>query len=155
MPFLCPHVTCQLSRVRLCQAPSSLTPTHNRPLSPASIQPSIGHSAQPHSRPPCLPFLVTLHATLPQEACHSPSQSAFHIQLLNATLSQDGALCLLSLLSLLSLLATCLLILTPRRTLAYPHSLCLCISLTHVVLFSCNKMTPPIIFLSFFPSIRV
>jgi len=82
MPFLCPHVTCQLSRVRLCQAPSSLTPTHNRPLSPASIQPSIGHSAQPHSRPPCLPFLVTLHATLPQEACHSPSQSGFLIQLL-------------------------------------------------------------------------
>jgi len=84
MPFLCPHVICQTvinhvstsfqpHSVRLFQphtnpqqaTQSSLTPTHNWLLSPASLKTTR------------LPFLVTLHATLPQEACHSPSQSTF------------------------------------------------------------------------------
>jgi len=55
MPFLCPHVTCQLSRVRLCQAlsslnlsgSSSLTPIHNRPHNCQALSGSF----QPHSRP--------------------------------------------------------------------------------------------------------
>jgi len=137
MSFLCPHVTCQLSHVRLCQAlsslnlsgSSSLTPIHNRPN---NCQAQSG-SVQPHSRPLAFLSQDTIHATLPQEACHSPSLSTFHIQLLNATLSQDGAL---RLLSLLSLIAPCLLILTPRRSLTFLHSFCLPTSLTHVAPFS-------------------
>jgi len=99
MPFLCPHVTCQLSRVRLCQAlsslnlsgSSSLTPTHNWPLSPASLQPTTGRSVQPHSSPlaflsesPSMPLSLKKHVTLPHN-------QAFH-SVAYATLSQDDAL---------------------------------------------------------------
>jgi len=65
-PLLCPHMTCQKSCVRLCQAlsslnlsgPSSLTPTHNRPHNCQALSGSF----QPHSRPFAL-------------LCHSPSRS--------------------------------------------------------------------------------
>ena len=132
---------CHQSRVRLfpaslCQAlssltlsgSSSLTPIHNRPLNCQALSGSF----QPHSRP-----LALLSSHPP---CHSPSRSMSLSLAINlshsvayATLSQDGALCLLS---LLSLLATHLLIPTPWHTLAFSHSLRLCIALTHVVLFS-------------------
>ena len=74
-PFLCPHVTCQLSRVRLYQAlsslnlsgSSSLTPTHNRPNNCQALSGSV----QPHSRPlaflsqtPFMPLSLKKHVTL-------------------------------------------------------------------------------------------
>jgi len=137
MPFLCPHVTCQLSRVRLSQALSSLnlsgfsslTPIHNRPNNCQALSGSV----QPHSRPPAflsqtpfMPLSLKKHVTLLR---YQP----FTIQSLNATPSQDGTL---RLLSLLSLIAPRLLILTPRHSLAFLYSFCLRTSRTHVVLFS-------------------
>jgi len=78
-PFLCPHVTCQQSGVRLF--PASICQAH-----PASLHSTTGHTTVrliPASlQTTHLPFLDTIHATLPQEACHSPSLSAFHTQLL-------------------------------------------------------------------------
>jgi len=133
MPFLCPHVTCQQSRVRLfpasiCQAlPASLQPTTSRTtvrLCQAQSSLTLDH----------LPSFLSHHS------CHSPSRSmslSLAISLSHsvayATLSQDGILCLLS---LLSLLVSHLLILTPRCSLAFLYSFCLCITLTHVVSFS-------------------
>jgi len=117
-PFLCPHVTCQTV---MCQAQSG------------SPQSTTGRSLQPHSRPlallswtPFLPLSLKKHVTLFR---YQP----FTFSCLNATLSQDS---ILRLLSLLSLLAPCLLILTPRRSLAFLHSFCLRTSLTHVAPFS-------------------
>jgi len=75
MPFLCPHVTCQMSRVRLCQAlsslnlsgSSSLTLIHNRPNNCQALSGSV----QPHSRPlaflsqtPFMPLSLKKHVTL-------------------------------------------------------------------------------------------
>jgi len=132
-PFLCPHVTCQQSRVRLF--PALICQAH-----PASLQSTTGRTTvrlcQAHSSL----TLDHLPSFLRHHSCHSPLRSmslSLTISLSHsvayATLSQDSTLCLLS---LLSLLAPHLLILTPRHTLAFSHSLCLCISLSHVVLFS-------------------
>jgi len=74
MPFLCPHVTCQQSRVRLFQP-------HSNPQQAAQLSGSV-RLIPASLQTTCPPFSDTTHATLPQEACHSPSLSAFHIQLL-------------------------------------------------------------------------
>ena len=134
-PFLCPHVTCQnhvSGSVRLCQA------------LPASLQSTTGHTTvrlcQAHSSL----ALDHLPSFLRHLSCHSPSRSmslSFAISLSHsvayATLSQDGAL---RLLSLLSPIVPHLLILTPRHSLTFLHSFCLRISLTHVAPFlTCSR----------------
>jgi len=139
MPFLCPHVICQtvnnhvsgsvrLFPASLCQAlPASLQSTTGHPtvrLCQPHSSLTLDHSPSFLSHPPCHSLSRSMSLSLAISLSHSVAY---------ATLSQDSALCLLS---LLSLLATRLLILTPRRTLAFSHSLCLCITLTHVVLFS-------------------
>jgi len=75
MPFLCPHVTCQLSCVRLCQALSSLNPSGSSSLTPIHNRPNncqaLSGSVQPHSRPlaflsqiPFMPLSLKKHVTL-------------------------------------------------------------------------------------------
>ena len=126
---LFPASICQaLSSLNLSGS-SSLTPIHNRPNNCQALSGPV----QPHSRPlaflsqtPFMPLSLKKHVTLLR---YQP----FTFSCSNATPSQDGTLCLLS---LLSLIAPHLLILTPRRSLAFFHSFCLCISLTHVAPFS-------------------
>jgi len=139
MPFLCPHVICQ-TVINHVSGSVRLFPASNCQAPPASLQSTTGRTTvrlcQAHSS------LTLDHSPsfLSHHPCHSLSRSmslSLAIKLSHsvayATLSQDGTLCLLS---LLSLLATHLLIPTPRRTLAFSHSLCSHIALTHVVLFS-------------------
>ena len=120
-PFLCPHVTCQLSCVRLCQA------------HPASLQSTTGQTTVRLCQAQSSLTLDHSPSCLRHHSCHPPSRSmspSFAISLSHsvayATLSQDGALCLLS---LLSLIVPRLLILTPRHSLAFLHSFCLHASL--------------------------
>jgi len=139
MPFLCPHVICQTVNNHV-SGPVRLFPASLCQALPASLQSTTGRTTvrlcQAHSS------LTLEHSPsfLSHHSCHSLSRSmslSLTIKLSHsvayATLSQDSALCLLS---LLSLIVSHLLIPTPRRTLAFSHSLCLCITLTHVVLFS-------------------
>jgi len=133
MPFLCPHMTCQTVT---CQALSGsfqpqsvrLFQPHSNPQQATQLSGSVSltldHSPSFLSHPPCHSLSRSMSLSLAISLSHSVAY---------ATLSQDGALCLLS---LLSLSVPHLLIPTPRRTLAFFHSLCLCIALTHVVLFS-------------------
>jgi len=68
MPFLCPHVTCQLSRVRLF--PASISQAQ-----PASLQPTTGQTTVRLCQAQSSLTLDHLPSFLRHLSCHSPSRS--------------------------------------------------------------------------------